>query len=212
MYYVALETNETERRLSGLARLLPTRKYKKGTRPIITGPVALGPGTDEETQWTFPDVTPTEMEQKLLLATVVEIGVKTIFRTHLYQFGGRMYHQQGGGPIRLRATGAIARVVMGDWDQRLDSLLIKNGFSVEAGARYVDDIRIILQAVNLGWRWNGREMEYQDAWKEEETESGLTRLAKTAEVLEAIMNSLEDNLKFTKETEEDFTNTLPTLH
>ena len=53
------------------------------------------------------------------MAEVVAIGIKTMFATHLYSFGGRVFHQKVGGPISLRSTGAIARVVMAMTDRRV---------------------------------------------------------------------------------------------
>ena len=137
--YVAMELSETEIRMGKLGRILPKRKFKKGTKPTVTGPVAAGPSVDDDSQWVFPKVEMTEQEKKLLLATVVQIGVRTVFGTHLYQFGGKIYHQQQGGPIGLRATGAVARIVMGEWDITLQRILNENNITKEEAARYVDD-------------------------------------------------------------------------
>ena len=59
----------------------------------------------------------------------MRIAVEAVFNTHVYQFGGHYYHQTDGGPIGLRATGALARVVMADWDQQLLTILMENGMS-----------------------------------------------------------------------------------
>ena len=160
--YVALNSSESEVRFSGLRRILPWRRYRKGTRPGVTGPGPTGPSTDDEEQWTFPRVELTEMVKTKLVATVVEIGVKTVFRTHVYQFGGRYYHQQRGGPIGLRATGAIAKIVMAEWDAQMLRILTDNDISYEMAVRYVDDIRMILRAIKRGYRWNGRHLEYKE--------------------------------------------------
>ena len=157
-------------------------------------------------------IEPTEHEKKLLLATVVEVGVRTVFETHLYQFAGSTYHQQAGGPIGLRATGAIAGIVMGQWDISLMKLLADNEMTVQEAARYVDDVRVVMHAINLGWRWEAGKMIYQDEWKKEEEEEGLSETAKTASVMKTIMNSIMKEVQFTTETHEEFkTNTLPTL-
>ena len=73
----------------------------------------------------------TILEKKKLVGEVMRVAVEDIFATHVYQFGGHYYHQTEGGPIGLSATGAIAKVVMADWDQKLLELLMKNGMSYE---------------------------------------------------------------------------------
>ena len=54
----------------------------------------------------------TDNEKRKVEAEVVAIGVKTMFSTHVYSFGGRVFHQRIGRPIGLQSKGAIARVVM----------------------------------------------------------------------------------------------------
>ena len=64
-------------------------------------------------EWEFvPNLELTKKEKKSILAHVLAIGVQQIFHTYVYQFGAKVYHQQKGGPIGLRATAAIANVVM----------------------------------------------------------------------------------------------------
>ena len=210
--YVVLASSESDLRLSKLRRILPWRRHVKGTRPKLTGPGPRGPTVNDEEQWYFPQVELTEKEKRELIATVVQIGVIATFRTHVYQFGGRYYHQKSGGPIGLRATGAIARIVMGEWDIKFMEILVKNGIKVDIAARYVDDIRTLLRALKMGCRWTGSCLEYRDEWKYEDEARNISPTQKTSEVLHSIMNSLYTNLNFTMETGDDFDGgKLPTL-
>ena len=211
--YIALENlSQSELLWRGLNRVVPKRKFTKGTRPIMTGPVPLGPHENGEEQWTFPNVKLTEVEKRSILATVVEIGVRAIFRTHAYKFGGNLYHQQGGGPIGLRATGAIARVVMGVWDQQLLKLLKDNGMYPELAVRYIDDIRLVLKSVKPGWRWHEGQLEYKDEWRDQDQEEGTSSMARTSRAIKEMMNQIFQELNFTVETAEDFAcESLPTL-
>ena len=111
----------------------------------------------------------------------------------------------------MRATGAIARIVMSEWDKTLMKILEEEcGLLVENAARYVDDVRLLLKPINLGWRWVAKGMEFREDWKKEE--EGKTNNEKTAEVLKCIMNSIFPSTQFTTETAEDFASaTLPTL-
>ena len=80
-----------------------------------------------------------------------------------------------------------------------------------AGARYMDDIRVWLHAIRLGWRWVDGELLYRKEWRLEEMSAGMTPLQKTAEVLKMIMNGICGWLSLTMETEEMLGGWLPTL-
>ena len=63
-----------------------------------------------------PDVELRDTERRLILAKAVKVAVKIIFANHIYQFGGKKYKQVAGGPIGLRLTRLVARVVTDTWD------------------------------------------------------------------------------------------------
>ena len=76
----------------------------------------------------------------------------------------------------------------------------------------MDDMRIWLATIRLGWRWVNGNLIYRRAWMLEEKELGLTYLKKTTEVLEGIMNNICSWLLLTMETEDMFVEKkLPTL-
>jgi hypothetical protein len=39
------------------------------------------------------------------------------------------------------------------WDERLVEVMAKANLKIIEGVRYMDDIRILLMAIRLGWRW-----------------------------------------------------------
>jgi hypothetical protein len=108
---------------------------------------------DNEDNWEFPVVEYTENEKRIILATIVQIGVLVIMNTHLYSFDGKIFIQQAGGPIGLRATCAVARVTMNEWDARWLETMERNNVDIKKGERYMDDIRAILCSLRMGWRW-----------------------------------------------------------
>ena len=55
--YIVMNSSEAEIRTSGLRRVLPTRRYRKGTTPGVTGVEAMGSESDDEVKWIFPKVT-----------------------------------------------------------------------------------------------------------------------------------------------------------
>ena len=59
------------------------------------------------------------VEKKLVLAKVIKTAVLAIFKTHTYSFGSKFYLQAKGGPIGLRSTCCVARLVIMWWDDKL---------------------------------------------------------------------------------------------
>ena len=61
------------------------------------------------------------------------IATEVLFTTHLYTFGGEAFKQLSGGPIGLRATCAIARLVMCIWDTLWKQVLVLGLWVLELG-------------------------------------------------------------------------------
>ena len=89
--------NKTDQRLSPLWRVLPRRTSRGGVRPGVTA------DPDNEEHWYFPEVELTELEKRMIVATVVKIGVLVMMYTHIYTWDGETYLQRAGGPIGLRS-------------------------------------------------------------------------------------------------------------
>ena len=92
--YIAANLTEEQANTSDLRRVLPCRANTGGKRPKCTGPEAVGPSANGEKLWECKKVELTALEKKKIIAKVVQISVKTMFKTHLYQFGGKVFHQQ----------------------------------------------------------------------------------------------------------------------
>ena len=71
----------------------------------------------EKWSWKGKRKTPSIIQKKKMLARAMEVAVRTILSNHLYQFDGRVYKQQSGGPIGLEITGVLARCAMLWWDR-----------------------------------------------------------------------------------------------
>ena len=62
--------------------------------------------SNDEKLWRFPEgVELSDHEKRKVMVQLVARGVRTMFDTHVYSFGGRVFHQKIGGPIGLRSTG-----------------------------------------------------------------------------------------------------------
>ena len=101
---------------------------------------------------------------------------------------------------------------MNKWDTQWMEMMVTNGLEVKTGIRYMDDIRVFMEAIREGWRWWNGALCYCKAWKEEDLQEGLSRTARTAKVVLGMMNDVMTFLDFTTEIEDDFADRkLPTL-
>ena len=78
-------------------------------------------------------------EKRKLLGKVVEIGVMTLMRNHVYQFEGKNRVQREGGSIGLAATSVIAQIRMMRWARRFKELCRINRMDLLLFKVYVDD-------------------------------------------------------------------------
>ena len=146
----------------------------------------------------------------MIIAEVVSVAARAMFKNHYYKFGGKMYHQGGGGPIGLRGTCAIARLVMQMFDKLWRNRLEEIGIVTWLIFRYVDDSRALLPPIKPGWRWEENQLLYCKRREIEDMEVFGER--RTKEILGKTMMGIKDYLKFTVESGEDFHDGwLPTL-
>ena len=137
-----------------------------------------------------------------------------IFENFCYQFGGKAYHQQQGGPIGARVTMCASRMVMQHWAREYTGILLQAGLRLPLMTGYVDDGRQGSTVLRRGMRFNeeSKRFEHSDEQEEQddrEDEPDNVRMAKRC--LPA-MNSVNPNLRFTTEAPEDFPrDRLPTL-
>ena len=143
----------------------------------------------DQEQWEFRDVILTKDEKKQVVAEVVSLATRAMFRNHFYKFGGRIYHQAQGGPIGLRGTCVVARMVMqlfdAKWGRRLEQL----GIVTWLNFRYVDDSRSLLPPIKAGWRWEDGELKYCQRWEQEDKH--VSGEARTKNILRETMGGIE---------------------
>ena len=94
------------------------------------------------------------MLSMIMLAEMTRIGVIVMMNSHLFRWDGKVFLQRQGGPIGLRSTCAVARITMMNWDGKLKEYLDTNNIRLEMGARYMDDVILILDSIQEFWRWN----------------------------------------------------------
>ena len=128
--YVALNWSEEQCR-SKLGRILPRRRNNQGSRPGLKGEGPQGAERGDQEQWVFAKVRLRREEKRLLIATVIELVTAAMFSHHYYEFGGRRFRLMEGGPIGLRGTCTLARLVMQVYARRWMSLVEEGGLKVK---------------------------------------------------------------------------------
>ena len=174
--YVRMNLTDGKIKVRILDKIIPKRAHKKGSMPGMTGAQALKKrkvediNKEEEAKFIHPQREPTEEERLLLFATACEIAVKFLFSNHLYQFGGQTFLQSDGGPIGMRLTMCVARIVMGEWGDEVKRILGANNLKTYLEGLYVDDLRWILSCLRMGWRWDQVEKKFlfREDWREED--------------------------------------------
>ena len=211
--YIAMNTHLTGD-LDKIEHLMPIRKSGRKTSLKMS---AIKPDWDPKDKFEFKTQEYTENDKKLIIARVVEIATRTLFENHAYKFGNEAYRQESGGSIGDRWTGSAAELVMQDWADSYRDILVKSEVEVLLLAGYVDDGRQATSTLPMGMRFNPDKKMFEhseDGFQEDKKrcEQGETRHQRMARICLTAMNSINSDLEFTVETEDDFADKkLPTL-
>jgi hypothetical protein len=136
-----------------------------------------------------------------------------VFGRILYSFGGKLYHQQDGGPIGARVTMAASRIVMYDWAQLYRGKLEDICLWTPVLKGYVDDVQQRTEMLERGIRYLENKETFREGkfvrdenWIEEDRErdenEGVIR--RMEEEMRKAMNDINPDITFTTETELDF--------
>ena len=211
--YIAMNTNLTSE-IEEIEHLLPVRKHKTSKELKIS---AITNNWEPENKFEYKTENINKHQIKQIIARVVEVAVRMLFENHVYRFAGKMYKQNKGGSIGDRWTGAASEMVMQDWSEDYAEILHRSGLKTPLLAGYVDDGRQGTTVLPLGSRYSKEENKFI-VNKEAELEdiktkaNGETKNQRMARVCLEAMNSINKDLEFTVECQEEFENErLPTL-
>ena len=168
----------------------------------------------EASCWTWPTEELSSSEKKDLLATTIEVAIKFFFSHFMYTFGGQDYLQSSGGPIGARLTMAVARLVLQEWSEVFKEILKKSDIKELLRGIYVDDGRNVVSKLKPNMRYNTEKKVFETdiKWAEDDKENDISREERTVIEIRKIMNSINEDLKFTTELESEFeSGRLPTL-
>ena len=117
----------------------------------------------------------------------------------------------------MRATGAAAQLVMESWAREYITILERSGLLVAVMAGYVDDGRQVVSELEPGMSFCAASKMFkfsEDALQEDriQRQAGESKNQRMARLCTPAMNSINPDLKFTTECQEDFqSERLPTL-
>ena len=89
-----------------IRRFLPYKASKRNVKPGLSG----DPKSEEG--WYSMEIDDQRVNSRIILAEVIRILIVIAMKNHCYRFEGHLYLQLEGGPIGMRSTASIARVVM----------------------------------------------------------------------------------------------------
>ena len=199
----------TNGQLDRFKKYLPTKESNIGRQPSM--------GTkDLELRYNFPflvDYLNNELKAQLM-GFAIKAAVRFLFKKFVYTFGGKMYRQMSGGPIRARLTMAVARLVIGQWKDEYNTILRKSNIKELSSGLYMDDGRTVHRKLKLGEWFDKSKIAiiFKEEQREQDIKENLTGEEVTRREILNAMNSVNADLTFTMEICQDFDNgRIPTL-
>ena len=217
--FLACNNEPEDLKRQGLQGLVPDRVFTIGRRPGPTTPelsIKIPKDSDRPpvSKWKESDISTLSSGQKRhLLSRAVKTAVKTIFAHHVYQFCGVYYVQVAGGPIGLRLTSVVARIVMDRWSIIFLTNLDRAKWKIWAMIKYVDDVNLVVEMKDLDMIWKEvklvkiedtglRTQELELDTQHSDTET-LSKEKHTMELIHQAANAVFPWLEFTVDLPED---------
>ena len=139
----------------------------------------------------------TDDEVRRLVAKVVEIGVLSVIRNHMYSWKGQDWMQTVGVPTGLRLSGIIGRISMDVWTLEMRRLMEDNRIKAYLFEKYVDDSEIIMENLPPGSRWDGQKITATTNDAEQDAKDGKTSDQVSMDAWGAMASSVIPGLVFT---------------
>ena len=195
--------------IDSIRKYLPVRKYqcRRGRKPTIAS-------KNQGSKWVWPKQVINNSILKKLMGIGLGIAVKFLFENFIYTFGGKYFLQKKGAPIGARITMCVSHIVMQDWRDEYEVILEASKIESLMKGLYVDDGRDLIEMLRLGTRFDSKlkRFVHNRGWENLDIVNGVSRKELTKSQVLIAMNSINEDLKFTLETSEDFSDIrLPTL-
>jgi len=178
----------------GLDKICPKRKNRKGPRPNITGCGTIEKRKERYKPWKFPKKnTINEITKKKLIKEALKIILTLIMTKHIYIFDGKLRMQSRGGPIGMELTGVLANVFMVWWDRQFKRKTTNIGLNTKLYERYVDDINVGVEAIEIGSRFSNGTITINEKSKEED--KNTEKDERTMKIIKQIGDSIHPSIQ-----------------
>ena len=131
---------------------------------------------------------------------------KSTFKGHTYTFASNFYLQGEGGPIGLRLTTAVARLVCLWWDKIFISRCMKLGITILMHKRYVDECNHVARKIPTSLTYEASTQSMVSSTQPNSIEVNSNEQLQsspdynhTFQVLRVIANDISLMLKWTKD-------------
>ena len=195
-----------------IQHLLPGRLKRGGCRPgqktdelSKRSQDTRDPGSKPKvSKWatTDPDNQLSDSEKRLLFSIVCKVATLQIFKHHVYSFGGVPRRQARGGPIGLRFTSLVARILMDQWVTGFLVAVTDAGLEIHACIKYVDNVNLVVSRLPLGTRWTNGSFVVTPETLQADLDNGRTREHVTIEAVREAADSIMVCLTFTSDIPE----------
>ena len=201
--FLSIEVSREELERLGLGEVTNKRKRSGGRPILITTKWIVGErGGQAENLFNEPERRPTAMERRKMFALLLEILVLKVMKNHCYSVNGANKLQLEGGPIGLKLSGALAKVVMLSWSREFKATLNTAladfpYFNLYLLLFYVDDTGVAVEELEPGCRFIKEEGKVKVVEEEVEGDLMVPGDLRTAKVLAEVANSIFDYIQFT---------------
>ena len=191
--YLRLTNSNTEIEELGLVDFCPSRVSNRGRAPTLTSSGSAAKKTDRFRSWNPAVRVPDQHQQRAMLSRALRSGLMVVMENHVYCFDGEIRHQQEGGPIGLELTGNIAQVFMIWWDKNLVVRLSDVGITMRLCRRYVDDVNLATEELQLGTRYLDGVLYIDELAAVEDQHVPVDK--RTMEVVKQVANSIHASIQ-----------------
>ena len=147
--FLSLTSIKEELEMKDIYRYCPTRANKD------RAPTLTSSGTNKSVKkrwsgWTKGKEKPdSDTEIKRMVALALARSLEATLNNHIFCFENKLYRQTKGGAIGVGIAGDVANLFMVWWDRQLKKKLQDEGIKVRMYSRYVDDINIVCEAIDM---------------------------------------------------------------
>ena len=147
--FLSLTSTKEELEMKDIYRYCPTRA-NKGRAPTLTSSGINKTVKKRWSGWTKGKEKPdSDTEIKRMVALALARSLEATLNNHVFCFENKLYRQTKGGAIGVGIAGDVASLFMVWWDRQLKKKLQDEGIKVRMYSRYVDDINIVCEAIDM---------------------------------------------------------------